>query len=231
MFRKIIVLLLAASAAGCGSLIGGKDSDDDKQTQAAALLALALGQCNIGGVSYTAGSGVTCSGGRAAGSGLLIPSTTSSGDLSLQITFSVSSGGSVEVVNNVSSVTSSLSQGFSILAGTGTKRARDGAGNTKTFGSAFSITADQSQQYCVEFHTAGSEQHLIMTKGACPSSVTTMDNTVSCSSTVFNTEATTCTGSTGSMSNNTKQGTAWGFILTNAVITEITRNTSNRYSG
>lgn len=70
-----------------------------------------------------------------------------------------------------------------------------------------------------------------MVKGACPSSVTAMDNSVNCSASVFNSEAGVCTGSTGTLSNNNKSGNAWGFVLTNATITEIRRNSSNRYSG
>lgn len=231
MFR-IAIFCAVLPFAGCGLLPGSKGSDDSRQVQGAALLALlAQNQCSFNGVSFTAGSGVTCSGGSASGSGTLVPSTTSSGDLSLQITFSVASGGSVEIQNNVSSVNAALTQGFSLLAGTGTRRARDGGGNTKTFATAFTISPDASQQYCVDFHTEGSEQHVVMVKGACPTTVTTMDNSVSCSASIFNSEATTCTGSTGTLSNNNKPGTAWGFILTNATITEIRRNSSNRYSG
>jgi len=232
MFRIAILLCAALAFQGCGTLLGSKDSDDDQQLQGAAILALLTqNQCSFNGVSFTAGSGVTCAGGAASGTGTLIPSTTSSGDLSLQITFSVASGGSVEIQNNVASVNSGLTAGFSLLAGTGTRRARDGAGNTKTFAAAFTISPDVSQQYCVDFHTEGSEQHVVMVKGACPSTVTNMDNTVSCSASIFNSEATTCTGSAGTLSNNNKPGSAWGFILTNVVITEIRRNSSNRYSG
>lgn len=120
MFR-LALLCAVLAVQGCGSLLGKNDSDDDKQLQGAAILALLTSnQCSFDGVAFTAGSGVTCAAGAASGTGILVPSTTSSGDLSLQMTFTVASGGSVEILNNVSSVNGSLTSGFSFLAGTQT---------------------------------------------------------------------------------------------------------------
>lgn len=228
---RLAVLCTALAPLSCGALISQK-SDDDSQTLAAALAAAALlGQsCTLGGVTFTAGSGVTCANGTASGTGTLTASTNNAHEQVVQFSSTIQSGGKVDYVSEASS--SALTDGAFIRLSTGGNSASSpNRSASKTFNTAFAApSAGVSETYCLQIHIHSGNAESYALKTSCPTNAMSGAAGDSCSASFFNWQATTCTGASGSTAGGTGAGQKWGFVLQNAAITSVSIPASARFN-
>lgn len=200
--------------------IGGNEEDGQNDQLVLAALLLALDDddsscsCQIGNVCFSPGSGVSCSNGTATGTGTLDGGT--SGDfvslaMDIQMT---ASGGTVTFNTGVSSDVSSKRTGLIVRTTTGHQYFANGGGDTSlgTTNAALASTASTTS-YCLESHLT--EGHLLVRSGGCPSSTIAADGTTD--------------EEEGSVSADT--GRKWSIILNNATISNVTQNSSEKFSG
>ncbi|MCP5485657.1 MAG: hypothetical protein H7A22_09040 [Spirochaetales bacterium] len=183
-----------------------KESGSD--LSALALVLAGSCNCQIGNVCFSTSGSVSCQSGVASGTGSLIASSLVSDDLSVQVTFQLSSGGQLEFIggaNPNSTFDSSAGANITIPATGNLKSTSDGGAGVAGPGTA-AVT------YCMEHHVEESPIHQILDKATCASKLATAAS--------YEYDA----------SGPSAAGGRWGFILTNAQISGITRNASRFFT-
>ena len=203
-----------SGGVGCGSLLGGEDDDSQTQSiQALAVLGLLSG-CTIGGQTFTASAGITCSGGGAVGTGTLIANANSSAVLSLQLDVLLGAGGSVEIIAGTDTSGGSLSRGHGFNIST-TQAQAFGPSVTGAV-QAGGAAGTALKTYCLEMHTAETNVHLIADYSACVSKAAAGAN--------YNSEV------TETLNNGASSFRGWGIILNNATVSSATVNSGEIFT-
>ncbi len=220
-FRKGALRLgaILLSATGLVTSCTGGSKDDEQALGAVALALLHGGNCVMGGVSFSR-AGVTCAGNGATGTGTLTASGTSQDDLSIQIAFSLGSGGSIQFLggSNLSAAGGVVNRGigFQISASATTPLGITGSGTSVA---ALAGGTDAEKTFCLEMHLAETYGHLGGKAAACPSGTELL------SAQALEKEGSTDLGGGAHGSNR-----GWGFVLSNASIQNITVNASRKFT-
>jgi len=188
------------SAASCGSLV----SPDNSQDQASGLLSLMALQCSIGGQSFIPSSGVTCSFGSASGTGTLAASSDNPSPFGQQIRFSLNSGGSLEILGAANPGLLSSGYGYKFTESSAIAHSRNNSMGS-AMGASFFSPALSARTYCLEMHLPSGQVHSIADPTACAS-----PGSRGMSEAAFS-----------SMYMTGKDGNAWGYVLNNAVIQDL----------
>ena len=196
------------SAASCGSLV----SPDNSQDQASGLLSLMALQCSIGGQSFIPSSGVTCSFGSASGTGTLAASSDNPSPFGQQIRFLLNSGGSLEVLGAANPGLLSAGYGYKFTESSAIAHSRNNSMGTG-MGASFFSPALSVRTYCLEMHLPSGQVHSIADPTACAS-----PGSRGMSEAAFS-----------DMYMTGKDGNAWGYVLNNAVIQDLSVYTTTIY--
>ncbi|MBI3394452.1 MAG: hypothetical protein HY042_01315 [Spirochaetia bacterium] len=205
----LLFFFLAGAGAACGDMLGHGADNADQERGALLVGGLALG-CNLGGQIFKAGSGVSCSPQRAGGSGTLYATVPSGNDLSMELWFTLGSGGSLDVLGGAAADTVALANG--IKFGEPVTFFHGAMGSAQVASETLVPVTGALMTVCVEFHETDSPILIIADDTPCtPKNVT---------------EATShTTGIVG-----TASGRNWGFVLNSATIWKLSINPSPVFS-
>ena len=201
-----------------GTLHCSGSSQDDDQARGVALLA-ALGGCSINGISLSA-SGVSCSGGVASGTGTLTAAGPSDHTLSMELQFSLGSGGSLQVLggSNLSAADGVINRGIGFLINPAAA-APLGITDVGTPALGLAGATDQDQTFCLEIHLDETYGHIVGKPAVCP------HGTEASGSQALDKDGDDDPGGGAHGANR-----GWGFILTNASVRSIALNAGRRFT-
>ena len=185
-------------STSCSDLMN-RGRSDDVQVIGAAILG-----CIIGGKSFNA-VGVSCLNGVASGTGTLTAISDQNAPHSIELTFQLSSNGSLGVVGcaNIAANSGVITwgHGFNI-----TNTYAHGKGPSVEGLASIGSAGTSQNTWCLEMHPPATDVHLMADPFACVPK--------DADSVTYNSE------SDGSgLNNGSKQGDNWGFVLSNATIT------------
>ncbi|MCB1173892.1 MAG: hypothetical protein KDK39_10015 [Leptospiraceae bacterium] len=203
-FKSCAIMLSMAAALllsqNCTELGLVADDEADQNEELLALLFLNNSQCNLGGASFTS-SGVSCSLNNATGSGTLTALSTKTDRLSLQVTFQLpAADSSIQLVAGGTVVADSTAANYFKMTPTATTI--EGAASTNTS----TVPGNTTQTWCFEAHFGENPDHLVF------------DNTTCTSKAASSAKA----DAEGGGTTRETSGGAWGFVLNNASVTNVT---------
>lgn len=209
-------------ATGLVTSCTGSSKADDQALGAVALALLSGSNCVMGGVSFSK-AGVVCAGAGATGTGTLTAVGNSQDDLSIEITFSLGSSGSIQFLggSNLSAAGGIVNRGigFQITAAGTTPLGITGSGTSVA---ALAGGTDSAKTFCVEMHLAETYGHLGGKAAACPSGTEAI---ASLAVGGIEKEGNVDLGGGAHGSNR-----GWGFVLSNASIQSISVNASRKFT-
>ncbi len=202
--RLFISSLSILSLCQCSFLAQYQGGNDD-QENGALILALAAGQCILGGQSFTPTSGVSCRVDFAQGTGTLSATSTSRDDLSYQITFTVGNGGFLDALSGAAPGSVATAHGMKLSPSGSHAHGKNGI-PLEAMSAAMIAAANIPKIVCLEHHTKETDVHMVGDNGSCgtkPSGNAAFSSTTSWGG---------------------RSGTSWGFTLENASISQLSIN-------